>query len=158
MRRALLIIAAVAFAAIGVVVHPYEAESVTARVIANPTGCTVDVQNYSGWKPAHAALGLPAERVADPLDAYAFVYGCPGVPDGRPASLALTSEGKAYPSESCGVGLKTDYGCRVRIPAAPRAYRLRVQPGAQDKPQWIEIEVRRTREWRSGGFDALMSV
>jgi hypothetical protein len=156
MRRMLLVAAAAALVVAGLVVYPYELETVTARVVANPTGCSVDVQNYSGWKHERGALGLPAERVADPIDAYAFVDGCPGAPGGRPAALALA--GAAYPAESCGIGLKTGDTCRVRIPEAPRAYRLQVRAGAHDKPQWIEIEVRRTREWRSGGFDAFLSV
>lgn len=148
--------------AIGVVIAwPYRLEQITGRVASNSTGCVVKVANTNGWKPSSGQM-LAEEQLVERVSASVSVYECPGIPGGKPVAVTLLAPDTGYRAQGCG-GRPDDAYCGIELPRIPTAadvhrYQLLIQLRPGEPPKAVDLEVRRESEWRSGGFDALMSV
>jgi hypothetical protein len=142
---------------------PYRSEQVVGVVENNRTGCTISVQNSSGWKNEGPPSAWQVERLEEPVVAGVAAYECGGVTGRRPAAMILTQPGTRYRAEGCASSSDSDW-CYMSLPTppsasgAPQRYQLFVQVRASEPAQAIDITVTRQVTWRSGTFDALMSV
>jgi hypothetical protein len=158
-----LLIGAVLFIALGgtALAWPYRSERVVGTVAHNRTGCTISVQNSSGWVSDGPPSAWHVERLEEPVTAGVAVYECGGVIGNRPAAIHLIApDGRQLP-EGCAAAGDNDW-CYSSFPAAPsgtpQQYRLLIQMRAGEPVQTIHIDVSRRVTWRSGTIDALMSV
>jgi hypothetical protein len=139
---------------------PYRIEEVIGRIDNNRTGCTINVQNSSGWEP-----GIPsafkAGRLVEPVVAGVAAYECGGVVGNPPAAMTLLVPGTSYRVEGCGAdpdSCYTDFPAAPSASGAPKRYQLLIQVRQGEPAQAVDIIVTRRVTWRSGTFDALMSA
>jgi len=155
----LLLIGSAAFA-----IAPYRTERVFEQAHGNRTSCQIRASNSSGWKVGFSDLGFPGERFEDPLLANIAIYDCPGVEDGTPASMIVIAP-DGLRKEACEEPRRPgDNGCAIRLrtppPAGgtPQRYRLLIKLHPGETAQAVDIDVSRQFSWRSGTFDAILSV
>ena len=160
-----LLIGLVLFAALGGVAlaWPYRSERIIGVAENNRTGCTINVQNSSGWKSDGFPSAVRVERLEEPVAVGVAVYECGGVVGRRPAAMTLLTPGTGYRADGCASSGDSAW-CYAGLPVAPPAsgapqrYRLLIQVRPAGPAQSVDIIVTRRVTWRSGTLDAFMSV
>ena len=141
---------------------PYRSEQVIGIVQRNNTGCTIRVDAKTGWQTGGAAV-LHVERLTEPVAAGVAAYECDGVIGRRPATMTLLVPGTGERREACASSSSRNW-CYAELPSVPRLgdppqrYILLIQVLPGEPVQAMELTVSRGITWRSGSFDALMSV
>jgi hypothetical protein len=141
-----------------VVIWPYRFEQPRLTVARNATGCATSVDVLSGWPPP-PPMPFTLHRMNDPVALRLNLFSCPGAPEGTPAAVALTHEGKPYRGEACGrEAADASLSCHIALPAVPGRYRLAVQLKEGEAPRAIDIDVAREAVWRPLWWDSAVGV
>ncbi|ATY33746.1 hypothetical protein [Sphingomonas psychrotolerans] len=141
---------------------PYPIEEINGLVGNNRSGCTINVQNSSGWEPGFPSV-LRVERLEEPVVAGVVAYECGGIVGNPPAAMTLLVPGTGYRAEGCVVEHDPD-GCYTDLPTAPAAsgtpkrYQVLIQVRRGGPVEAVDLIVTRRVTWRCRIFDALMSV
>jgi hypothetical protein len=163
MRKLLIGLALLAALGSVALASPYRSERIIGVAANNRTGCTISVQNSTGWASDGIPSAVRVERLEEPIVSGVAVYECEGVVGRRPAAMTLLAPATGYRAEGCASSSDPNWRYAA-LPAAPPAsgtpqrYRLVIQVRPGGPAQSIDLIVTRQVTWRSGTIDAIMSV